>query len=315
VAGLPLVTGATGFAGSHLVEHLIARGPGVAAWANPRGAAPRGIADKVEWRAVDLLDRAAVAASIAELEPSVIYHCAGSADVADSWPNPVKPLQVNALGTHHLLDAVREAGLKCSVVIAGSAAIYAPSADPIREDSPIDPKSPYGVSKLAQEMVAARATWCSVLMARPFNHIGPRQSPMFATSSFARQIAEIEQGMADPTLRVGDLEARRDMTDVRDTVRGYRMLAELGRAGRPYNVCRGVAYRIGDLLDTLLTLATRKIQVVTDTARLRPSDNPVLIGDPSRMSTEIGWQPAIPIEDSLRDLLDHWRRALASARS
>jgi GDP-4-dehydro-6-deoxy-D-mannose reductase len=315
VVGLPLVTGATGFAGSHLVEHLIARGPGVAAWANPRGAAPRGIPGKVEWRAVDLLDRAAVAASIAELEPSVIYHCAGSADVADSWPNPVKPLQVNALGTHHLLDAVREAGLKCSVVIAGSATIYGPSADPIREDSPIDPKSPYGVSKLAQEMVAARATWCSVLMARPFNHIGPRQSPMFATSSFARQIAEIEQGMADPTLRVGDLEARRDMTDVRDTVRGYRMLAELGRAGRPYNVCRGVAYRIGDLLDTLLTLATRKIQVVTDTARLRPSDNPVLIGDPSRMSTEIGWQPAIPIEDSLRDLLDHWRRARASARS
>jgi GDP-4-dehydro-6-deoxy-D-mannose reductase len=269
----------------------------------------------VEWRAVDLLDRAAVFSSIAELRPSVIYHCAGSADVADSWPHPVKPLQVNALGTHHLLDAVREAGLTCPIVVAGSATVYRPSVDPINEDSPIDPKSPYGVSKLAQEMVAARATWCPVVLARPFNHLGPRQSPMFATSSFARQIAEIEAGLGEPTLCVGHLEARRDMTDVRDTVRGYRMLGESGRAGRPYNVCRGIAYRVGDLLDTLLGLATRKIRVVTDTERLRPSDNPVLIGDPSRIASEIGWQAVIPIEDSLRDLLDHWRRALAGARS
>jgi GDP-4-dehydro-6-deoxy-D-mannose reductase len=315
VAGLPLVTGATGFAGSHLVEHLISRERAVAAWANPRGTAPGPTLGKVEWRSVDLLDRAAVTSSIAELKPSVIYHCAGAADVADSWRHPVKPLQVNALGTHHLLDAVRDAQLQCAVVIAGSATVYRPSATPIGEDSPIEPQSPYGVSKLAQEMVAARATWCSVVLARPFNHVGPRQSPKFATSSFARQVAEIEAGLSEPTLLVGDLDARRDMTDVRDTVRGYRMLAESGRPGRPYNVCRGVAYRIGDVLEALLALATRKIHVVSDTARLRPSDNPVLIGDPSRISSEIGWQPAIPIEDSLRDLLDYWRRALAGARS
>jgi GDP-4-dehydro-6-deoxy-D-mannose reductase len=315
VAGAPLVTGATGFAGSHLVEHLIAREPAVAAWANPRGTVPDATDSRIQWRAVDLLDRDAVIAAIAELRPSAIYHCAGSADVADSWPHPVKPLQVNALGTHHLLNAVREAGLTGPVVVAGSATVYRPSAAPISEDSPIEPKNPYGVSKLAQEMIVARAVWCPVVLARPFNHVGPGQLPVFATSSFARQIAEIEAGLDEPVLYVGDVDARRDMTDVRDTVRGYRMLAESGRAGRPYNVCRGVAYRIGDLLDTLLTLAQRKIRVVTDTERFRPSDNPVLIGDPSRIATEVGWQPEIPIEDTMRDLLNYWRRALAAARS
>ena len=246
--------------------------------------------------------------------PSVIYHCAGAADVGTSWADPVTPLAVNALGTHHLLEAVRLAGSTATVVLAGSATVYRASADPVSEESPIGPSSPYGVSKLAQEMLGARVTSFPVILARPFNHAGPRQAPAFVTSSFARQIAEIEAGLARPELSVGNLDARRDITDVRDTVRAYRMLAESGHAGRPYNICSGQAYRIGDLLEMLLARARVPITVVSDPARLRPSDQPVILGNPSRTATEIGWLARTPIEDTLKDLLEHWRLRVAAAR-
>ena len=319
MAGPPLVTGATGFAGSHLVEHLLhsqlEREAVVAAWAHPHGAPVIARDPNIAWNAVDLLDREAVRDAIAALRPSVVYHCAGAADVGTSWVDPVTPLKVNALGTHHLLDAVQLAGSNTAVVLAGSATVYRASPEGITEESPIAPSSPYGVSKLAQEMLAGRVTSFPVFLARPFNHAGPRQSPAFVTSSFARQIAEIEAGMETPVLRVGNLDARRDITDVRDTVRAYRMLAASGRPGRPYNICSGRAYRIGDLLEILLARALAPIRVASDPARLRPSDNPVLLGDPSRVWTEVGWQATIPIEDTLKDLLDYWRLRVAVARA
>ncbi len=314
MAGLPLVTGATGFAGSHLVDHLIALEPAIAALANPRGVAVTARHPKVAWHAVDLLDRQAVCEAIAAIRPSVVYHCAGAADVGTSWADPVTPLEVNALGTHHLFEAVRLAGSSTTVVVAGSATVYRASTDALSEDSPLGPASPYGVSKLAQEMLGARETSFPVVLARPFNHAGPRQAPAFVTSSFARQIAEIEAGVARPALSVGNLDARRDITDVRDTVRAYRMLAEGGQPGRPYNICSGRAYRIGDLLEMLLTRARVPITIVSDPARLRPSDQPVILGNPTRTSTEIGWQATIAIEDTLRDLLEHWRLRVAAAR-
>jgi GDP-4-dehydro-6-deoxy-D-mannose reductase len=270
---------------------------------------------RVTWDAVDLLDRFAVRASIARLRPSVIYHCAGAADVGTSWADPVTPLKVNALGTHHLLDAVLTAGSNTAVVVAGSATVYHPSAEPMGEEGTIGPSSPYGVSKLAQEMIAARMTSFPVFLARPFNHAGPRQSPAFVTSSFAKQIAEIEAGIASPVLRVGNLDARRDITDVRDTVRGYRMLAENGRPGRPYNICSGRAHRIGDLLEMLLARAQAPITVASDPDRLRPSDQPVILGDPWRVRSEVGWSATIPIEDTLTDLLSYWRLRVAAQRA
>ena len=315
MAGLPLVTGGTGFAGSHLVEHLLTLEPAVAAWSNPNGSPIGERKPHIEWQAVDLLDRDAVGAAIAALRPSVVYHCAGAADVGGSWTDPVKPLRVNALATHHLLDAITTARLTCRVVVTGSALVYRPSRDAIREGAPIAPANPYGVSKLAQEMIAASVTSCPVLLARPFNHAGPRQSPAYVTSSFARQIAEIEAGLTDPVLNVGNLDARRDITDVRDTVRAYWMLAERGRAGRPYNVCSGRAHRIGDLLESLLSLSRTAIRIAIDPARLRPSDNPVVLGDPSRIAEEVGWRPSIPIEQTLRDLLDYWRLRVAVPRA
>ena len=314
MAGPPLVTGATGFAGSHLVDHLLTSEPAVAAWANPRGA-PAGDSDpKIGWTAVDLLDREAVGDAIAALQPSIVYHCAGAADVGTSWADPVTPLKVNAVGTHHLLEAVRLAAPTAAVVVVGSASVYRASLDAIDEESPIGPSSPYGVSKLAQEMLAAQVTTFPVFLARPFNHAGPRQSSAFVTSSFARQIAEIEAGLSAPVLSVGNLDASRDVTDVRDTVRAYRMIAKNGIAGRPYNVCSGRAYRIGDLLEMLLALARTNIRVASDPARLRPSDNPVMLGNPSRIDTDVGWHPTISIADTLKDLLEYWRRRVAVAR-
>jgi GDP-4-dehydro-6-deoxy-D-mannose reductase len=311
LGGLPLITGATGFAGSHLVEHLLENERAVTAWSNPRGSPIVDRRPEIAWRAVDLLDRDAVFHAVAESQPSVVYHCAGAADVGGSWSDPVKPLRVNALSTHHLLTAIRETGLTCPVVVTGSALVYRASPEPLREDSQIGPSSPYGLSKLAQEMIAGATSWCPVFLARPFNHAGPRQSPSYVTSSFARQIAEIEAGSSEPTLRVGNLEARRDITDVRDTVRAYRLLAASGRPARPYNICCGRAHRIGDLLEILVGLSRKRISIAVDQARLRPSDNPIVVGDPSRAASELGWKPTIPIEETLRDLLDYWRLRLA----
>jgi len=178
---------------------------------------------------------------------------------------------------------------------------------------PIGPATPYGVSKLAQEMLAGHDEVTRVFVARPFNHAGPRQSPTFATSGFARQIAEIEAGRRDPVLQVGNLDARRDITDVRDTVRAYRLIVTRGTARRPYNVCSGKAYRVGDLLDALVALSPRAIAVEVDSSRFRPSDNPLLLGDGSRIAAETGWSPEIPIERTLQDLLDYWRREVSRA--
>lgn len=301
------MTGATGFAGSHLLDRLLRSHPDVAGWAHtrPRTDAPAG----VHWQQVDLLDRAAVRDAIDQLKPSVIFHCAGLPHVAEAWTNAGRALEVNALGTHHLLEAVRETVPGSRVIVAGSALVYGPSDRALREDDPLAPSDPYGVSKLAQELVALRAT-TPVVAARPFNHVGPRQQASFATSSFARQIAEIEAGRREPILLVGNLDARRDLTDVRDTVRAYEALATHGTAGRTYNICSGTALRVGDVLDRLLGLARTQVTVRTDPARLRPSDNPVVLGDPSRIGNETGWRAEISIEQTLQDLLGWWRAQL-----
>ena len=310
--GPTLVTGGTGFAGSHLIEQLLANGRDVAAWSNPGGHAPPPGPSDVGWRAVDLLDRGAVSEAIAGLSPSAVFHCAGFADVAGAWADPDGALRVNALGTHYLLDAVRRAGLPCPVLVTASALVYRPSPDPLREDAPIGPSGPYGISKLAQEMVAAASDGVRVIIARPFNHAGPRQSPSYVTSHFARQIAEIEHGRREPVLHVGNLESRRDITDVRDIVRAYLLLVERGRPRRPYNVCSGRPYRVGDLLATLVGLSQVRVTVRADPALMRPADIPVVVGDPTRIREETGWEPEVPMEKTLADLLDYWRARMAA---
>ncbi len=304
--GFPLVTGAAGFAGSHLVERLAAAHGAATGWFNPAGPGPDSSDKRVGWTAVDVLDATTMEQELVRLRPSAIFHCAGLPHVGEAWSQSARALQVNAYGTHLLLERVHRAGLDCPVVITGSALVYRPSDRPLREEDPLGPADPYGVSKLAQEIAGMRSR-ARALLARSFNHAGPRQPPSFVTSSFARQIAEIEAGRQEPVIHVGNLEARRDITDVRDTVRAYGMLAASGRPARPYNVCSGRAYRVGDLLETLLRLAKIRVRVQQDPDRMRPSDNPLVVGDPSRIAADTGWRAEIPIEQTLADLLDWWR--------
>ena len=311
-SGVTLVTGAGGFAGSHLVELLLEERIPVAGWrqpgrqARPRREPPGG----VQWADIDVTDTSQVARELAAIRPACVYHCAGIADVQHAWADAARALQVNVMGTHALLAGLESAGLDVPVLVTGSALVYRPSTAPLTEESPLAPSNPYGVSKLAQEMTALQGPGTRVVVTRPFNHAGPRQGPAYVTSSFARQIAEAEAGLREPVLYVGNLDARRDITDVRDTVRAYRILMERGRPRVPYNVCRGEAYRVGDLLETLLRGSRVRITVTEDPARLRPSDNPVVLGSAERLTADTGWGPGIPIEQTLSDLLDYWRSEL-----
>ncbi len=313
LAGTTLVTGATGFAGSHLLDRLADHAP-LIAWYRPKGHPPDPHRH-LDWRAVDLLDAAEVDRAIEDALPTQIFHLAGAPQVAASFRSSVDHLQTNVLGTQYVLEAVRKSGRPCRVLVVTSAQVYQTSDDPIDESAPLVPGTPYGFSKLAQDQLALRACnddGMDVVIARPFNHAGPRQSAAYAVSSFARQIARIEAGLAEPELLVGNLDTRRDMTDVRDVVDAYDLMMRSAPAGRPFNICSGRAWRIGDLLDELLHLARVPITVRLDAARLRPSDMPVLQGDATRIRSELGWAPKIRVEQMLSDTLEWWRQNTGS---
>jgi GDP-4-dehydro-6-deoxy-D-mannose reductase len=309
--GTVLVTGAAGFAGSHLVELLAGDGAELFAWHRLGGRPPIAVPD-ARWQAIDLLDPAAVRQAIASIRPGVIYHCAGAAHVGRSWGATEATLRLNVRGTHHLLEALRATGVDSRVMIPSSAMIYRPAPEPLTEDHPLVPPSPYGLSKLAQELLGLRAsTGCvAVTIARAFNHIGPRQDPAFAASGFAKQIAEIEAGHSDPEVVVGNLHARRDTLDVRDTVRAYRTILNHGEPGRAYNVSSGTAIAVGEVLEMLIARARVPVRVRVDPERFRPSDQPLLLGDSSRLCNELGWKPTVPLARTLDDLLTYWRKTL-----
>jgi GDP-4-dehydro-6-deoxy-D-mannose reductase len=303
-----LITGAAGFAGRHLTDLLSGIGADVVAWHRPgAGAAPQ--QQGVRWQAVDLVDADAVSRAVASVRPKAVYHCAGAAHVGKSWEQTAPTFEINVRGTHNLLEGLRRAGVRSKVLIPGSATVYRSSDQPMTEDQPLVPHSPYALSKLAQEMTGlrARADGLHVTIARSFNHVGPRQDPFFAASGFARRIADIEAGRWEPEIAVGNLEARRDIHDVRDTVRAYRLILEHGADGRAYNVCSGRAISIGTLLDKMLAHARVPIRIRVDPARYRPNDVPLLLGDPTRLTTELGWLPEIPLDQTIEDLLGYWR--------
>ena len=316
MTGTTLVTGATGFVGGHLLDRLVDRAP-LVAWFRP-GGRPPDPTRHIDWRAVDLLDAAAVTDALHETAPSWVFHVAGASQVAVSWQTAVPHLRTNVLGTHHLLDAVRHAVPTCRVLVVSSAQIYQVTDEPIDEAAPLLPPTPYGLSKLAQDQLALRTASehdLDVVIARPFNHAGPRQSPEFAVANFARQIAWIEAGLMPPRIRVGNLDTRRDMTDVRDVVKAYDLLMARAPRERPYNICSGRAWRMGDLLEELRHLARVPIEVEQDPALLRPNDVAVVQGDASRIRSEIGWTPHIKVEQTLSDTLEWWRAEVRAGRS
>jgi GDP-4-dehydro-6-deoxy-D-mannose reductase len=303
-----LVTGAGGFAGSHLLEHLAGTGD-LVGWA--RSEPPPEVAHLARWTRIDMLDATRVRQELEALRPAVVYHCAGHARVADSWHDTAKPLAGNVLTTHHLLDGLRRAGCASRVVIPGSATVYAGSDAPHHEDSPIAPSSPYAVSKLAQEQLGLQAVLedgLGVIVTRPFNHVGARQSPAFAVSGMTRQIVAIERGELDPVIHVGNLDTARDITDVRDTVRAYALLMERGVAGTVYNIASGVARTMRMVLEALIERSRVPVTIEVDSSRLRPHDDVILVGDASRLREATGWAPQISFERMLDDLFDYWRR-------
>ena len=314
---MTLVTGAAGFAGGHLVDLLTREGEHVVAWSRTggtpppslsRGGQPDAAGGSVTWESIDLLDRDAVRTAIGRVRPKAIYHCAGAAHVGRSWENTESTFAINVRGTHHVIEAVREGGLDTRVFVPGSALVYAAADRALHEDDRLAPSSPYALSKLAQEMLGtAEDSAPPVLIARAFNHMGPRQDPWFVASGFARRIADIEAGRWAPEISVGNLDARRDLTDVRDTVRAYRLILEKGTPGRPYNVCTGRAIAVRDLLQMMLDRASVAITIKPDPARYRPNDIPLLLGDPARIRDELGWTPHISLEQSVDDLLAFWR--------
>jgi len=306
--GSTLVTGATGFVGSHLLDKLADHAP-LVAWHRP-GGQPPDPNRHIDWRGVDLLNQDDVLAGFEEAAPTQVFHIAGASQVVSSFDSAVPHFKTNVMGTHNLLEAVRRSGRPCRVLVVSSSQIYQVGDDPIDENAPLVPSNPYGLSKLAQDQLAL-LSWkedgLDVVIARPFNHAGPRQAPAFAVSSFARQVARIEAGLEPPELLVGNLSTRRDMTDVRDVVEAYRLMMASAPAGRPFNICSGRAWKIADLLEELLHAARVPIKVKVDSAKLRPSDVPVVQGDASRIRSELGWTPKIPVEQMLSDTLEWWR--------
>ncbi len=266
----------------------------------------------------DLNDPAATRALVEAVAPDRVLHLAGQSSPQHSLLDPGGTLRTNVLGIVHVLDAARCRGLRPDVLVVGSAEEYGPAASeelPLREDGPLRPSSPYAVSKVAQGALAVLygpAGGMRVVRTRTFHHTGPGRGEAFAESSFARQIAEIEAGLRPPVLKVGNLDAVRDFADVRDVVRAYWLLLEQGEPGAVYNVCTGRGRAIRELLDVLLAASRSKVELRVDPRRLRPSDVPVQVGDPSRFKAATGWEPRIPIERTLVDLLEDWRARVRS---
>ena len=310
-----LVTGITGFVGSHLAEHLIARGDDVYGTVRWRSRLDNinHIKDKLNLIETDIRDSYSIEKAIKTIEPDVIFHLAAQSFVHSSFNAPQETLSTNIIGTVNLLEAVRSLKSNPVIQIAGSSEEYGfvkPNETPIRETNPLRPLSPYGVSKVAEDMLAYqyhKSYGLKTVITRAFNHEGPRRGEVFSTSNFAKQIAEIEKGK-EPVIHVGNLNASRDFTDVRDVVRAYVISTEKCDYGEAYNICSGKAWKISDMLNLLLSMSQKKIEVRQDPTRMRPSDVEILLGDSTKFNQKTGWAPKIPFETTMKDLLDYWRK-------
>jgi len=312
-----LITGITGFAGSHLAEYILANHPeaeiyGIVRWRS-RMDNIVGILDKVHFLEADLKDMVSLRAALAASKPDRIFHLAAQSFVPTSWKCPAETFAINAIGQINLFESILSLDLKPRVQIAGSSEEYGQVFSdeiPMKETNPLRPLSPYAVSKVSQDLLAFqyyKSYGLRAVRTRGFNHTGPRRGDVFVTSSFAKHIAEIEKKKRPPVINVGNLEAKRDFTDVRDMVRAYWLSLEKGIEGDVYNIGSGQAYSMQELLDLLMSLSRTKMEVRVDPERLRPSDVPVLLADSSKFRTLTGWQPRIPFKQTILDLLNYWR--------
>lgn len=318
-----LVTGVAGFAGSHLAEYLLTQGMEVVGLARP-GTRLRQVhfpIQKVQLIEVDLLDREDMAAAVAEAAPDLAFHLAAQAAVSRSWQDTEATLRTNILGQLHLFEAIIAAGLQPRTLVVGSDEEYGLlryDELPATEESPFRPVNPYGVSKVTQDLMGYQyfvSHKLPVIRVRPFNHIGPHQADAFVTASFAKQIAETELGQREPVIRVGNLEVGRDFTDVRDIVRGYFLALTKGEPGEVYNLASGQLVTIRRILDLLLEQAKASLTIESDPSRFRPADVEARFGSYAKIKARTGWEPLIPLETSLADVLEYWRYQVAGSKA
>lgn len=333
-----LITGVTGMAGSHLAEYLLnlegLEVYGIYRWRSRvdnledlkragkvniiTGGIKSMLHDRVDPTKLNLIeaditDSFSMKWVIGAAMPDRIFHLAAQSYVHASWGAPAETLHTNIIGEVNLFEAVRSAEIEPVIQIAGSSEEYGlvlPDELPVKETNHLRPLSPYGVSKVTQEMLAYqyfRSYGLKTVVTRAFNHEGPRRGEVFVTSNFAKQIAEVEKGLKPPVLYVGDLSSVRDWSDVRDVIRAYWLATEKGSPGEVYNIGSGVGREVREMLDMLLAMSNVNIKVEVDEARLRPSDVKVLVCDCTRFSELTGWKPEVPFEKTMRDLLDYWR--------
>ncbi|MEM7354360.1 MAG: GDP-mannose 4,6-dehydratase [Acidobacteriota bacterium] len=317
-----LITGITGFAGSHLAEYLLAHQPdveivGIRRWRSPMENI-EDVADRLHLVETDLTDYHSVYRMLEKVRPDYIFHLAAQSFVPTSWNAPAATLEVNVIGQTHLFEAVRALSIDPVIQIACSSEEYGlvhPDETPINEGNPLRPLSTYAVSKIAQDYLGYQyfqSYGLKVVRTRGFNHTGPRRGEVFVASNFAKQLGRIKAGLDEPVIRVGNLTAVRDFTDVRDMVRAYWLAVTKGTPGEVYNIATGSGITIQELLDRLIKLTDVEVTVEQDPERMRPSDVEILIGDSSKFRADTGWQPEIDLDKTLADIVEYWRQRIAA---
>jgi len=311
-----LITGISGFTGSHLADYFLAQGKheifGTIKWRSNRENI-RHIEEKINFVDCDIRDAFAMKTVLQTSKPDHIFHLAAQSYVPFSWRVPQETLQTNIIGELNLFECVRDLKMDPMIHIAGSSEEYGlvfPDELPIAEDNPLRPLSPYAVSKVAQDLLGFqyfKSYGMRIVRTRAFNHTGPRRAEVFVTSNFSKQLIEIERGKKKPVLRVGNLDAVRDFLDVRDVARAYALALEKGTPGEVYNIASGKGIKIRDLLNKLVSMSKIEIEIEQDPARLRPSDVELLTGSAEKFQTATGWRPEIPFDKTLEDLMDYWR--------
>ncbi|MFN8598167.1 MAG: GDP-mannose 4,6-dehydratase [Anaerolineae bacterium] len=309
-----LITGVAGFAGGHLAEAIHAE-TDWQVWGTVLSAADQAnVVAGVTALVTDLRDAAATRAAIEEARPDVVFHLAGQAYVPQAWKDPWGTYETNIRAQLNVLEAVSALGSKPRVISVASNEVYGlvrPEDLPIDEDTPLRPNNPYSVSKIAQDAMGLQY-WLGqqlpVIRVRPFNHIGPRQDERFVAASFAKQIVEIERGLKPPLLRLGNMAAQRDFTDVRDIARAYIMAVQHGEPGEVYNLGSGRARSVREMLDIMLAASSVKVAEEIDSAKFRPSDVPISVCDPTKFKRQTGWEPRIAFEQTCVDILNDWRQ-------
>ncbi|MFB0546293.1 MAG: GDP-mannose 4,6-dehydratase [Anaerolineae bacterium] len=314
-----LITGIAGFAGSHLAEHLL-NGTDweICGLIHRRSENIAHLRERLALFQGDVCDLGSISHILTQTRPDYVFHLAAQSFVPTSWRDPWETFESNIRGQLNILQAAVDLALESKILVVGSNEEYGlitAEELPIKETAPLRPNSPYGVSKITQDMLGLQyhlGHGLHTVRVRPFNHIGPRQSERFVAAAFAKQIAEIEMGLKPSVVKVGSLKAKRDFTDVRDVVRAYHLVLTKGQTGEVYNIGSGVARSVQEILDVLSSLSRVEFSVEQDPARLRPSDIPVSFCDYTKLREQTGWRPGILFEESLRDTLDYWREKMKS---